>query len=62
MLAHPAVQVAVVGARTPDRLAESVGALDLTLSQGDLAEIDHIMVSAVPVGSPTSAGMAASPL
>jgi aryl-alcohol dehydrogenase-like predicted oxidoreductase len=62
VLAHPAVQVAVVGARTPARLAESVGALDLTLSQGDLAEIDHIMASAVPVGGPTSAGIAASPL
>ena len=52
VLAHPAVQVAIVGARTP-ALAESVGALDLTLSHGDLAEIDHIMAAAVPVGGPT---------
>jgi aryl-alcohol dehydrogenase-like predicted oxidoreductase len=62
VLAHPAVQVAIVGARTPACLAESVGALDLTLSQGDLAEIGHIMASAVPVGGPSSAGMAVSPL
>ena len=57
MLAHPAVQVAIVGARTPAHLAESLGALDLTLSQDDLAEIDHIMAAAVPVGGPTPEGM-----
>ena len=43
VLAHPAVQVAIVGSRTPAHLEESLGALDLTLSQGDLAEIDSIM-------------------
>jgi aryl-alcohol dehydrogenase-like predicted oxidoreductase len=57
VLAHPAVQVAIVGARTPAHLAESLGALDLTLSQADLAEIDHIMAAAVPVGGPTPEGM-----
>jgi aryl-alcohol dehydrogenase-like predicted oxidoreductase len=58
VLAHPAVQVAILGARTPAYPAESVGALDLTLSQDDLAEIDHITASSVPVGGPTSAGVA----
>src|SRR5438132_1262834 len=58
VLAHPAVQVAIVGARTPAHLAESAGALDLTLSQEDLAEIDHIMATALPVGGPTPEGMA----
>jgi hypothetical protein len=57
VLAHPAVQVAIVGARTPAHLAESLGALDLTLSQANLAEIDHIMAAAVPVGGPTPEGM-----
>ena len=57
VLAHPAVQVAIVGARTPAHLAESLGALDLTLSQADLAEIDHITAAAVPVGGPTPEGM-----
>jgi aryl-alcohol dehydrogenase-like predicted oxidoreductase len=57
VLAHPAVQVAIVGARTHAHLAESLGALDLTLSQGDLAEIDHIMAAAAPVGGPTPEGM-----
>jgi diketogulonate reductase-like aldo/keto reductase len=32
-LAHPAVQVAIVGSCTPAHLEESLGALDLTLSQ-----------------------------
>jgi hypothetical protein len=43
VLAHPAAQVAIAGSRTPAHLEESLGALDLTLSQGDLAEIDSIM-------------------
>ena len=42
-LAHPAVQVAIADSRTPAHLEESLGALDLTLSQGDLADIDSIM-------------------
>ena len=58
VLSHPAVQVAIVGARTPAHLAESTGALDLTLSPGDLAEIDRIMATALPVGGPTPEGMA----
>ena len=33
-------------------------ALDLTLSQADLAQIDHIMAAAVPAGGPTPEGMA----
>jgi aryl-alcohol dehydrogenase-like predicted oxidoreductase len=57
VLANPAVQVAIVGARTPAHLDESLGALDLTLSQADLAEIDYIMAVAVPVGGPTPEGM-----
>jgi aryl-alcohol dehydrogenase-like predicted oxidoreductase len=57
VLAHPAVQVAIVGARTPAHLAESLGALDLALSQADLDQIDHIMAAAVPVGGPIPEGM-----
>ena len=57
VLANPAVQVAIVGARTAAHLAESTGALDLTLSQAELAEIDHIMAAAVPVGGPSPEGM-----
>jgi len=57
VLANPAVQVAIVGARTPAHLAESLGALDLTLSPADLAEIDRVAAVAVPVGGPTPEGM-----
>jgi hypothetical protein len=57
VLAHPAVQVAIVGARTPAHLAESLSALDLTLSPADLAEIDRMSAVAVPVGGPTPEGM-----
>jgi aryl-alcohol dehydrogenase-like predicted oxidoreductase len=46
-----------VGARTPAHLAESLGALNLTLGQADLAEIDQIMAAAVPAGGPTPEGM-----
>jgi hypothetical protein len=46
LLAHPAVQVAIVGSRTPANLQSSLGALDLTLSPDDLTEIDTIMAAA----------------
>jgi aryl-alcohol dehydrogenase-like predicted oxidoreductase len=39
--------VALAGTRTPRRLAEALGALDVTLTDGDLAAIEH----AVPPGS-----------
>jgi hypothetical protein len=35
-----------------------VRALDFTLNQGDLAEIDRIMAAAVPASGPTPEGMA----
>ena len=56
VLAHPAAQVAIVGARTPAHLAESLGAPDLSLSQAGLADIDQIM-AAVPADGPTPEGM-----
>jgi aryl-alcohol dehydrogenase-like predicted oxidoreductase len=57
VLSHPAVQVAIVGARTPAHLAESAAALNLSLSQPDLAEIDRIMAAAVPAAGPNPEGM-----
>ena len=57
MLAHPAVQVAIAGSRTPAHLTENIGAIDLSLSQGGLAEIDCIMAAAAPLGGPTPEGM-----
>ena len=52
-LAHPAVDVAIVGARRPAHIEDSVGAADIELTADDLAEIDHIMAGAVTVAGPS---------
>jgi aryl-alcohol dehydrogenase-like predicted oxidoreductase len=52
-LAHPAVDVAIVGARRADHIEESIGAADLRLDDNDLAVIEAIMHGAVGVGGPT---------
>jgi aryl-alcohol dehydrogenase-like predicted oxidoreductase len=52
-LAHQAVHVAIVGTRNPAHIAEAVDAAEISLGDSDLAEIDLIMESAVPVGGPT---------
>jgi aryl-alcohol dehydrogenase-like predicted oxidoreductase len=52
-LAHPAVDVAIVGARRASHIADSVGAVDVELTEEDLAEIDHIMAGAVTVAGPS---------
>jgi aryl-alcohol dehydrogenase-like predicted oxidoreductase len=56
-LAHPAVSVAIVGARSPDHLQDSVDAADVKLDDDDLWEIDRIMTSAVPVHGPAPEAM-----
>jgi len=56
VLAHPAVQAAIVGAH-PHHLQERVGALDLAPCRDDPAEIDSIMAAAVPLGGPSPEGM-----
>jgi aryl-alcohol dehydrogenase-like predicted oxidoreductase len=56
-LSHPAVDVAIVGARRPAHLDGTVGAADVKLSGEDRAEIDRIMAAAVPVHGPTPEGM-----
>jgi aryl-alcohol dehydrogenase-like predicted oxidoreductase len=52
-LAHPAVDVAIVGARRPVHIEDSVGAAEIELTADDLAEIDHIMAGAVTVAGPS---------
>ena len=52
-LAHPAVDVAIVGARRPAHIADSVGAAEVELTEDDLAEIDQIMAGAVTVAGPS---------
>jgi aryl-alcohol dehydrogenase-like predicted oxidoreductase len=52
-LAHRAVDVAIVGARRATHIADSVGAVDVELTEEDLAEIDRIMAGAVAVAGPS---------
>ena len=40
LLARPGVTTAIVGARRPEQLQDNLGALELALSAGDLAELD----------------------
>jgi aryl-alcohol dehydrogenase-like predicted oxidoreductase len=53
VLANPAVDVAIVGSRQPRHIEGPVGALDLQLDAGDLAEIDRIMAGAVTAAGPS---------
>ena len=51
-LAHPAVDVAIVGAHRPSQLDGTAPAADITLTETDLQEIDTILADAVPVWGP----------
>ena len=56
-LAHPAVQVAIVGARQPAQLDGTATAADRHLSADDLRRIELIVADAVPVWGPHPEGM-----
>ena len=56
-LAHPAVHVAIVGARRPSQLDGTAAAADVKLSEADLQEIDAVLADAVPVWGPHPEGM-----
>lgn len=56
-LAHPAVDVALIGARRRDQLHETVAASGLELSGEDLATIDVVLEQAVPVRGPSPEAM-----
>jgi aryl-alcohol dehydrogenase-like predicted oxidoreductase len=51
-LSNPAVHVAIVGARNPRHIEESVAAAQLQLSEADLERIGRIMAGAVPMSGP----------
>jgi aryl-alcohol dehydrogenase-like predicted oxidoreductase len=57
VLANPAVDVAIVGARHPQQLTQTVPAADVELSGEALHEIAQIMKDAVPTGGPSPEGM-----
>jgi aryl-alcohol dehydrogenase-like predicted oxidoreductase len=56
-LANPAVHVAIVGARHPDHIEDSLAAATLSLGTAELELIDRIMEDAVPVGGPSPEAM-----
>lgn len=56
-LANPAVNVAIVGARHPDHIEDSLAAANVKLDEADLERIDRIMAAAVPVGGPSPEAM-----
>jgi aryl-alcohol dehydrogenase-like predicted oxidoreductase len=56
-LAHPGVDVTILGARHPGHLEDTVAAADLALSPGDLAAMDAILRDALPVWGPHPEGM-----
>ena len=51
-LVNPAVQVAIVGARSVAQLDETAAEADIALSDTDLKEIDEVLRDAVPVLGP----------
>ena len=51
-LANPAVDVAIVGARSPEQIRQTAPGADLRLTAEDLAQIDLILRGEVAVGGP----------
>jgi len=60
-LANPAVDAAIVGTRNPAHLTDSVRAVDVRLSNEDLAEIDRILTRSAPVRGPAPEAMPKAP-
>jgi hypothetical protein len=56
-LANPAVNVAIVGARHPNHIEDSLAAAELSLGEAELEQIDRIMADAVPIGGPSPEAM-----
>jgi aryl-alcohol dehydrogenase-like predicted oxidoreductase len=52
-LQHRAVDVAIVGSRSPEHIEQSVGAVDVALSDADLQRIATIMQGAVSADGPS---------
>ena len=57
VLAQPAIDLAIVGARNPEQLKQTALAGDKHLTQQTLREIERIMREAVPIGGPAPEGM-----
>ena len=57
VLANPAVDVAIVGARKSQHLVQAASAADVQLSADTLRQINQIMQAAASMGGPTPEGM-----
>jgi aryl-alcohol dehydrogenase-like predicted oxidoreductase len=51
-LVNPDVHVAIVGARSPGHIEESIGAAELKLSEDQIELVDRVMTDSVPVAGP----------
>lgn len=56
VLAHPAVDSAIVGALNPTEIADTAAGADIHLSSDEMNTIDRVMRNAVPVGGPSPEG------
>jgi aryl-alcohol dehydrogenase-like predicted oxidoreductase len=56
-LVNPAVDVAIVGARSPEQIHETAPAADLQLSPSDVGQIEQILRGDVAVGGPAPEAM-----
>jgi aryl-alcohol dehydrogenase-like predicted oxidoreductase len=56
VLAHPAVDSAIVGTLNPAEITDTAAGADIHLSRDDMSAIDRVMRQAVPVGGPSPEG------
>jgi aryl-alcohol dehydrogenase-like predicted oxidoreductase len=56
VLAHPAVDCAIVGALDPAQIADTAAGAEIHLSRDEMNTIDRVMRSAIPVGGPSPEG------
>lgn len=56
VLAHPAVDCAIVGALSPTEISDTAAGAAIHLTSDELRAIDRIMRTAVPVGGPSPEG------
>ena len=56
-LANPAVDVAIVGARSPEQIRQTAPGADLQLSREEVAQIELLLTGEVAVGGPAPEAM-----
>jgi aryl-alcohol dehydrogenase-like predicted oxidoreductase len=56
VLAHPAVDSAIVGALSAEQIADTAAGAEIHLSGDEMSSIDRLMRTAIPVGGPSPEG------